>query len=419
MTVDLRPPATAAAPAAPIAPTAHPYRWVVLAGVWLAYFSFGLTTVTLAPLVEVVGEDLGLGHARMGTVLGAWQLVYIGSALPCGMLLDRAGPRWALFLALAVIAASNGLRGAANGHLGLFLAVALFGLGGPLVSIGAPKLTSLWFEGRERGFAMGVYITGLACGNMAAFALTNSVFMPALGGDWRAVLWADGALVLATGLIWLAMTAHPVYRAVEAERPHGPQESQVQMFVRLLGVPAVRWVLVMSIGIFFFNHALDNWLPAILISRGMEAVRAGYWATVPTAIGVGAALVLPRLATPPRRLLVLGALYAAAAGATLLLHGAEGAVLGAGLVLQGMARGAMMAVAMLILIEIPEVGPRRAGLAGGLFFSSAEIGGVAGPVAVGLIADASGGFTMPLAVLTGICLALVAMLAPLARGLRR
>jgi len=407
-----------AASGAGFSAASHPYRWVVLAGVWLAYFSFGLTTVTLAPLVGVVGADLGLGHARMGTVLGAWQLVYIASALPCGMLLDRAGPRWALFMALVAIAGSNVLRGAATGHLSLFLAVAVFGLGGPLVSIGAPKLTSLWFEGRERGFAMGVYITGLAFGNMAAFSLTNSLLMPALGGDWRAVLWADGGLVLATGLVWLAITAHPVYRAVEARPGGGSGESQVQAFVRLLRVPAVRWVLLMSIGIFFFNHGLDNWLPEILVSRGMDAARAGFWSTVPTAIGVSAALILPRLATPSRRLPILGALYLAAAGATLLLHGAEGMMLAGGLILQGVARGAMMAVAMLILIEIPDVGPRRAGMAGGLFFSAAEVGGVLGPVSVGLIADVAGGFTIPLAVLTGVCVALLAMMAPLGRALR-
>lgn len=395
----------------------HPYRWVVLAGVWLAYFSFGLTTVTLAPLVGVVATDLGLSHARMGTVLGAWQLVYIASALPCGMLLDRVGPRWALFGALVVIAASNVLRGMAVGHFSLFLAVAVFGLGGPLVSVGAPKMAALWFEGRERGLAMGVYITGLSFGNIVAFSLTNSVLMPAFSGNWRAVLLADAGLGLAIGLVWLAISAHPVYRAVEA-RPAGQvRESQLQMFGSLVRVPAVRWLLLISIGVFFFNHGLDNWLPEILRSRGMDAARAGFWATVPTAIGVVAALAIPRLATPARRLPILLGLFLSAAGATLLLHGAEGMVLGGGLILQGVARGAMMAVAMLTLLEIPEVGPRRAGMAGGMFFAAAEVGGVLGPVSIGLIADLSGGFAMPLGVLTGSCVALVAMVLRLGRVL--
>jgi cyanate permease len=308
-----------------------------------------------------------------------------------------------------VIAASNVLRGVASGYVSLFLAVAVFGLGGPLVSVGAPKMAALWFEGRERGFAMGVYITGLSLGNIVAFSLTNSVLMPLFAGNWRAVLLADAGLGLVIGLIWLAITAHPVYRAVETRPAGQARESQLKMFGDLVRVPAVRWLLVISIGIFFFNHGLDNWLPEILRSRGMDAATAGFWATVPTAIGVTAALAIPRLATPSRRLPILIGLFGSAAGATLLLHGGEGTVLAGGLILQGVARGAMMAVAMLTLLEIPEVGPRRAGMAGGLFFAAAEIGGVLGPVAIGVIADFSGGFGAPLGVLTGSCLALIVM----------
>jgi len=396
-----------------------PYRWGVLAGVWMAYFCFGMTTVTLAPLVAAVGADLGLGHARMGTVLGAWQLVYIASALPCGMLLDRIGPRRALFLALAVIAASGALRAAATGHLSLFLAVAVFGLGGPMVSVGAPKLISLWFAGRERGLAMGVYITGPALGNMTALSLTNSVMMPALGGNWRAVLLSYAAVVLAAGLAWLAITAHPAYRAAERRLAAEPREPQLQAFARLLRIPAVRVVLAMSVGIFFFNHGLNNWLPEILRGGGMDAAAAGFWAAVPTAVGVASSLTVPRLATPSRRLPVLLGLFVSAALATLLLQGVPGPVLAGGLVLQGVARGAMMTVAVLTLLEVPEVGSRRAGLAGGLFFSAAEVGGVLGPVSIGLLSSAAGGFGPALAVLTAVCGALIAMLVPLRRTAAR
>ena len=146
----------------PFSPATHSYRWIMLAGIWLLYFGFGLTVAVMAPLVQPVTDELGLSYAAMGAILGAWPLVYIGSAIPCGALLDRIGPRKALFLAAMIMALSGALRGLADGHMSMFLAVALFGLGGPLLSIGAPKLISLWFEGKERGLAMGIYITGPA-----------------------------------------------------------------------------------------------------------------------------------------------------------------------------------------------------------------------------------------------------------------
>ncbi|MBT8474680.1 MAG: hypothetical protein HKO95_14475 [Rhodobacteraceae bacterium] len=42
-------------------------RWLVLFGVWLIYFCFGLTIASLAPLVGPVSSELGIGNAQMRT----------------------------------------------------------------------------------------------------------------------------------------------------------------------------------------------------------------------------------------------------------------------------------------------------------------------------------------------------------------
>ena len=393
----------------------HPYRWVMLAGVWLAYYCFGLTIVTIAPLVGPIGRDLGIDHAQIGTVMGAWQLVYIASAIPLGVFLDRVGPRRALLTALAVIATSAALRGIADGYLSLFLAVAVFGLGGPLVSVGAPKLISLWFNTVQRGTAMGIYVTGPALGAMTGLSLSNSVLMPLFGGDWRAVIFCYAAFVVLAAAAWLVLTAHPASREMERRIAAEPREAQLRVFADLIRIPAVRVTLVMAIGIFFFNHGLNNWLPEILRSHGMSPSEAGFWASVPTLVGVASSITIPRLATPPRRMKILFGLFVSAAAATLLLHVAGGAVLAAGLVCQGIARGAMMTLAVLTLLDVPEVGAKRAGLAGGLFFSAAEIGGVLGPVTIGVISESTGGFGAALAMLTAICIALVGLLGLLRR----
>lgn len=407
-----------AADAGPDAPSLHGYRWAMLGGVWLLYFCFGLTVASTGPLVQAIVEDLGISHSAMGSVMGAWPLVYIGAALPCGALLDRFGPRFALTGAAAIIALSGFLRAGAEGHLSLFLAVAVFGLGGPLVSIGAPKVIALWFEGKERGLAMGLYITGMALGSIAALALTNSVMMPLLGGDWRAVLVVYATVSLAIGVAWLTLSAHAASRAVERNLAAESKRPQLEIFRDLLRLPAVRIVLAMSIFIFFINHGLNNWLPEILRSRGLSPAAAGYWAAIPTAIGLLGAILIPRLAIPSRRLAILLLLFLSATGATLLLHLQPGIGLATGLVLQGIARSSMMTLAILVLVEIPEVGSRHAGSAGGLFFSAAEIGGVLGPLTLGLMFDATGGFTASLFLLSGVCALLVLLLA-LLRGHHR
>ncbi|MBT5108970.1 MAG: MFS transporter [Rhodospirillaceae bacterium] len=403
---------------APIEAETTPYRWIILFGVWLLYFSFGVIAASMAPLVRPVIVALDLDNARMGVVLGAWPLVYVAAAIPCGAFLDKLGPRKALLFGVAIIAASGAARGLATSEFKLILAVAIFGLGGPVISIGAPKLVSLWFAERERGMAMGIYITGSNLGAVAALSLTNGVMMPLLGQDWRLVLFCYAGFALAAGAVWFAISAHPASRAMERRLAKEPQRPQIEQFVSLMRLPVVRIVLVMSVGIFFFNHGLNNWLPEILRTNGMAPAQAGYWASIPTGVGIVGALLIPRLAAEPRRLKILLALFMGAGVATLLLRAEAGPLLAAGLALQGIARGAMMAVAVLVLMESSGVESGNVGLAGGMFFSAAEIGGVLGPLTIGFVAEATGGFSTPLALLTVVAGALILLLFWLRMALR-
>ena len=171
-------------------------RWLILAGLWLCYASFGVTVASLAPLVPVIQADLQMSHSAMGSVMGAWQLVYIVAAIPCGMLLDRLGGRWALTLGVALVVLSGLGRAAAESYPALLLAGMLCGLGGPIISSGAPKIVTGIFQGSQRGLAMGVYMTGPTLGGILALTLTHSLLLPAFDGSWRGVLvfWSAFAL---------------------------------------------------------------------------------------------------------------------------------------------------------------------------------------------------------------------------------
>lgn len=397
----------------------------MLFGVWLLYSAFGLVAASLAPLVSIVETDLAISHTRMGSIMGAWQLVYIFSAIPCGMLLDRLGARWALLLGVLLIAASALARSVAIDYWGLLFAVMLFGLGGPIVSSGAPKVITSLFEGRDRGFAMGIYMTGPALGGVVALTLTHSVLLPLFDGDWRKLLQLWAGLAVVFGVIWFVLAS--VQRAAEnghdpLERGAAPSGSQDQSaraeksgLRDLLRIPAVPIVLCMSVGVFMFNHGLNNWLPELLRASGKSIVAAGNWAALPTVVGVFGSLLIPRFATPERRFSILLWLCIAAAVSSLLLQTTNSFSLGTGLLLQGIARSSMMTVLILTLVELPGIGERRAGAASGLFFSAAEVGGVMGPLGLGALYEFTGGFSAGLYTLTAVGVALALMVIRLRR----
>ena len=182
---------------------------------------------------------------------------------------------------------------------------------------------------------------------------------------------------------------------------------QTKVLVQLLKEPAVFVVLAMSIGVFLFNHGLNNWLPELLRSTGMTVTQAGYWAAIPTVIGLAGSLLIPRLATPERRFYILIGLCVAAGIASVLLHFQSQPVLFTGLVLQGIARSSLMTVLVLTLVELPGIDERDVGVATGLFFSAAEVGGVLGPLSLGFLYDLTHGFDSGLYMLTIVSIILI------------
>ncbi len=382
-------------------------RWWVLFGLWLLYGSFGLVMASLAPLVPLIVSSLSISHAAMGSVMGAWQLVYIFAAIPCGILLDRLGGRSALLIGAALIAVSAMGRALADDYWTLLLAVMLFGIGGPIISSGAPKVVAELFTGSQRGLAMGIYMTGPAIGGVVCLTLTHAFFLPLFDMDWRKVmqLWAGVSLLAGGAWFLIARLNH-----IERTPAHGdqPRVPQIQVMSQLIKAPAVRVVLCMSVGVFLYNHGLNNWLPELLMVSGKSAVQAGYWAALPTVIGILGSLAIPRLATPERRFHILGALCLAALLASLMLQASSNLPLTVGLILQGVARSSLMTVLILTLVELPGIGEQRVGVASGLFFSAAEIGGVLGPLGMGVIYDASGSFAAALYTLSGVATIMLA-----------
>jgi cyanate permease len=379
-----------------------PYRWLVLSMGWLIYFSFGLINTAIAPLIAPIMSDLGLSFTQMGVITGAWQLMYVFTAQPLGLLIDRLGVYRSLLLGGVVVSASSLLRGIATGFWGLFAAVALFGFGGPLISIGTPKLISVWFIGEERGTATGINASGSAVGSMTALTFTNSLVLPALG-NWRNVFLSYGALSILVTIVWLLLGRRPPpgeYRQTEKSIEGERRRDIVLKLLRYRNI----WIIV-GIGMvaFLTNHALRNWLPRALELKGLSPVGAGYATSLMVMSGILGSLVIPRISFRMRSRRLLIAIILFVSGASIFLVGiGESLILWVGLLCTGFLMRALTPLLLLTLMEMPEVGSEHMGAVGGLYFAMGEIGGFLGPFMMGYIMDLTGSFLFGIYILVFI-----------------
>jgi cyanate permease len=309
----------------------------------------------------------------MGIILGAWQLVYIAAAAPSGVLIDRIGPKRALVIGALIIALSGFLRSYAEGFWTLFAAVALFGLGGPIVSIGLPKLVVDWFSGPSRGLASGVYITGPAVGSVLVLSFTHALVLP-MTGSWRTTVAIYAAIAFLVALLWIVFGRDSAEGKSERER----SGATVGGYREVLFQGAV-WIVII-VG---------------LEARGLSPAVSGILASLPAVTGVLGSILILRLAsyrTGHRKLATIVLLLVS--GLCIAVIGlVDGWPLVLAIAAEGFCAAAIQPLMLNILMEMPSVGPRRMGTAAGAFFAVGEVGGTAGPVFMGLLADLSGSFT--------------------------
>lgn len=381
-------------------PPPNPYRWVMLSLLWLIYSGFGLVSRSIFPLISPILRDLHISYTQMGLILGSWQLTYILAALFSGSILDRWGVRKALLAGAVIMGLSAALRYFAVGFSTLLIMVALFGAGGPMISIGGPKTIAEWFQGKSRGTAIGIYMTGPTIGGLVALSLTNSLVMPLTGHDWRLTFVCYGLITCGAGVLWWFFSRESFSDGTGSRTGIGT------VFLALLRVRNVLILLIMALFSFSITHGFISWLPKILEHGGHSPAMAGYAASLPLAAGLPALLFIPPLIPSSwrGRFIALCALLTAIN--VLIVVKVSGAWLVAGLISLGLSSTTLMPMMLLILMDCREVGARYMGSAGGLYFCVAEIGGFTGPLAMGVLVDITGTFTAGAVFLAATALAI-------------
>lgn len=385
----------------------------MLGGLWFGYACFGMILAVMGPLIEPMREEFGLSRTAMGSVLGAWPLIYVATAISAGVVTDRLGLRRSLAIGILLISISAALRAVAVDYFTLLGAVAVFGLGGPLVSVGAPKLARQWFAPKQRPGAIGLYTSGPMIGTIIALVTANSVVMPLTGDSWRLTLAIYSLVGFASTIAWLLVarsdeSKDPPY----AEHVANDQPQRGQAWA-LLQVTPIQVLLAVGFASQAYSLGLLNWMPDVLQENGKSAETAGYLAAVPIVVGAILALSAPRYISYGQRLVTLVILFATGTlGPLLILAGADPlTVLGLGAI---GARTLVFPLSTVLLMDVAEVTSANMGVASGLYFSANQAGGVAGPLLIGVLTDSTGGFEASLVVLSVVSI----VLTPLVFALR-
>jgi MFS family permease len=161
------------------------------AGYYLSYLFRSINALIAGDL----SAELGLSAADLGLLTSAYFLLFAAVQLPCGVLLDRYGPRLVDSALLLIASAGSLMFALADGVWTLMLGRALIGLGVAVGLMAGLKAIVLWFPPERVALANGWYIM---LGALGALSATGPAEPAVQGVGWRglfAILAACTAVV--------------------------------------------------------------------------------------------------------------------------------------------------------------------------------------------------------------------------------
>ncbi len=393
-----------------------PNRWLILGVLFVARTAMAYQFLSVAAVAPFVIEDLAIGYAALGALVGLYMLPGVVIALPGGMLGRRFGEKQVTGVGLLLMAAGGALMGVADDY-GLTVAGRLMsGVGAVLLNVMLTKMAADWFAGREIVTAMAILLNSWPFG-MALALVTQAAIAEAAG--WHAVMLvgaaaAAGSLVL----LWLTYRPPPAGPRPSHPPPAGPRAAPGRLALDF-GRRELALVLLAGAIWSLYNVGyilLQSFGPDFLVAGGRSAADAGSLVSLASWIMLAS---IPLGGYAAERLGREGAFLTICLAVTAVAFGLF-AVWDAPVVLL-VAVGVFFGPAAGIIMAMPAaaVRPEVLAPASGLFFTCYYAGMAALPPLAGFARDASGAPSAPMliaAALLFICLPLYGLFRLIGAG---
>jgi MFS transporter, ACS family, glucarate transporter len=385
-----------------------------------------LDRVCISVATPFIMQDLGLTLVQMSTVFGAFTLAYSLFEVPSGWLGDVIGPRRVLTRIVLWWSAFTMLTGAAQGLRSLVAIRFLFGAGEAGAFPNAVRSFSQWFPARERGMANGVLFLGSRLGG----AITAPIALLLIQRwGWRISFVVFGAF----GIVW-AIAWYRSYRDRPADHPDvDPAElawieqdrsretpnaqlptpkEELTPWRRLLTSPNLYAICAMYFTFGYGLYFYFTWLPTYLIRElGFSLLAGGFFSSLPFVLAGAANITggwctdaLARTRGLRTARVVLGSAAFSVCAALILASILVPAPVAKALLLALALASADFALSACWAVCL-DVAPGHAGVVTGFMNTFGNLGGLVGPMVVGLMVDRLGSWTLPLYVTAGVYVA--------------
>lgn len=376
------------------------YSWIILMIVCLAIFSASYTQYQLSPISQKIMEVYSLSNSEFTSVFSAPMIPAVFLSLVSGLLVDRFGIKIVVGIGVFITAIGTILRIGAGEYSVLFISMLMTGFGATFLNSNITKILGEWFSKERISRVMGLFLASstlgmtIGMGTTAMFKSVSSAFILA------------AVISVIVPITWIAFVKNNNSNKNEEDKI--PIMNCLKVVVKSHSLWMVGFSLMFTLGA---NIVISSFMPATLISRGIDSVYAGIYSSMITVGCIIGSIIAPRIALKFKstKILIFSFSIISAIFISFSWRVSEGLPLIACLLITGITIGGVIPVLMSAPVYLKEIGRTYAGTAGGFIGTLQLLGAVVIPTYI--IVPIAGINTSLLFILTAICMVVVCLIS--------
>lgn len=171
----------------------------------MCHFSWG-------PLGPILKAEFDINNSQLGYVISLMYLSMVVVSIPAGILVDRHGVKWFLFISSAMVGLGIFIIPFCSSYSYTAIAAVMIGVGYGMINQITTKGIISWFEPLERGTIMGIKQMGVTLGGGLI-----GIYIPLLGFY---IVWKNAIFLLGGLVIVIAIVSPFLYKENQGKNPN-------------------------------------------------------------------------------------------------------------------------------------------------------------------------------------------------------
>ena len=260
-------------------------RWPVVCVLSLGMINAYFDRVCLTIALPVMIQTIDLSPTQQGIALGAFFWSYTFLQIPSGVWVDKIGVRRPYFYGNLLWGVASAATALTTGLWYLLVIRILLGIGESVVTPSSMRYIRMHFEEKQRGSAVGLYMTGTKLG--PAFGLPLAAFLITTF-NWQTmflIMGFGGLVILIPWMLWvkkddIAAISRSQREVLEKEKP-ADSKLQTVSTREILSSPVIWGVVLGTFCYMYFVYYGMTWMPQYFGQKfGMSIKDMGWYGGV-------------------------------------------------------------------------------------------------------------------------------------------